>query len=136
MQRLVAILVLACLLWQQGACCCGDSLALGWAISTVVDQTEAHPHSGCGHHHGCEQPTGSGAPHEHHICVGSHLFFMVDDQPLTLDDGAPGLPLTVLAPVPVLAHLPSQMVVRFRYLAQRPATPALPVRAALQVFVI
>jgi len=145
--RWVVTIVLASLMWQQGACCCGDGTANCWQelVSLVLGFEQStccsHDHisdSNSSKEHDSHSPHSKQSPvdHRHHICLGSHVFFVLDDSNLAFEVADHGYLLPCHEPESILLveiQRDSEWQCR---LARRTATPALPLRAQLQVFVI
>lgn len=155
-QRLVAMLVLASLIWQQGACCCGDGTDNCW--KDLVLATLGYHHASTSNEVGCcthrhdkalSTTTQSDACHggssssrtppvnqEHHICLGSHVFFVVDHGNPEIDAHSTShfyLPAVGLTAKSVEVRGCAD---RHRLVSRRASTPTLPLRSALQVFVV
>ena len=87
MNRLFSLLMLVLFVAQHLVCCCTESAARSCphktcATKSVVDVAQhhekQHPHS-CRHKHlpDSDDEHGPGdAPHQHHFCVGTHVFFV------------------------------------------------------------
>ena len=86
----VVVLTLA-FIAQQFSCCCGNACR---DVASTDTNSACCEHDADGHHHGDEEPDGDhrDSHHQHHACVGAHLFFVLPDAQ-TID----------LAPQPCLA---------------------------------
>ncbi len=73
MRLLLTLLMLSCFLLQHVMCCCETGCGNGQSASPSVATR-----CGCGHHHAPaegEAPS-HGASEKHHICIGTHVFFV------------------------------------------------------------
>lgn len=137
MTRLTACIVAIAFFLQQGNCCCGDSVCNVWvsvlAASESCCSSHEHDESDCHHDDESETPAHS---HEHHLCVGTHLFYLD-----TSVDAAPDSLELVFWYVPVLEDADLRSVSDGSLLpaywpVHSNSLPTLPLRAELQVFQI
>ncbi len=93
MRSLFVLLIAFSFLHQHFTCCCETSLDSACGAEPVCshdleDSSECeHDHESARHEHGTELPQTADhhGPHDHHFCVGSHLFYLTSqDVPLDL----------------------------------------------------
>lgn len=151
MKRWIVILALGSLVWQQGSCCCCDDgtancwkdLALAflrWDASDphTKDGCCAHVHSVVNEYDDNQVPVSQGPSrdHNHHICLGSHVFFLLDHNIPVLEISSENPFLLAIDEIGAksiqILCAPSQQHLASRGLS----TSTLPMRAVLQVFVI
>ncbi|MBX9653552.1 hypothetical protein K2Y11_08025 [bacterium] len=134
MTRLAASIVAIAFFLQQGNCCCGETVCNVWVSVMTSPESCGRGHERgdehCHHHDEGDTPAHS---HEHHFCVGTHLFYLdtaADAAPDELDLISWHVPIDEV----IGLHSASKAPLSLAYLTEH--FNSAPARAELQVFQI
>lgn len=136
MTRFTSSIVALAFFLQQGNCCCGETVCNVWlSVMTASESCCSLDHVDVDGHHDEDGPS-SRHSHEHHLCVGTHVFYLDTASNSAIDRlevNAWDLPTFEFIQVDLLLVTPSYCLKQAKH---SDLTPALPLRAELQVFQI